>query len=93
MRTASKVDRNQAEIVQALEAIGCSVESLAAVGKGCPDLLVGYHRRNFLFEIKDPAGPPSKRRLRPSQVEWHGDWRGQVAKVETVKEAIEIVLG
>ena len=91
MRTASKVDDNQAEIVQALEAIGCTIESLAAVGKGCPDLLVGYRRENFLLEVKDGKKVPSKRKLRPNQQDWHDAWRGQVTKVETPEEAIAVV--
>ena len=42
MRQAAKVDDNQAAIVEALRSLGASVESLAAVGKGVPDLLVGF---------------------------------------------------
>ena len=53
MRRAAKVDANQAEIVQALRQIGAVVQSLAAVGNGCPDLLVGYRNRLFLLELKD----------------------------------------
>ena len=87
MRRAAKVDDNQAEIVRALQAIGASVESLAAVGAGVPDILVGYQGRNVLMEIKDGAKIPSKRRLTSDQVKWHGKWRGQVAVVESIDQA------
>jgi hypothetical protein len=40
-RRAAKVDANHSAIVEALRKVGCKVLSLAANGKGCPDLLVG----------------------------------------------------
>lgn len=81
MRRASKVDANQSRVVDALRAIGCSVQSLASIGDGCPDLLVGYRGRNVIAEVKDGSKPPSKRQLTPDQVEWHRDWRGQAVRV------------
>lgn len=45
MRRAGRIDANQAEIVKALRAIGCSVQSLAGVGNGCADLVVNLTRR------------------------------------------------
>jgi hypothetical protein len=63
MRRAAKVDANQTEIVQALRQIGAVVQSLAAVGNGCPDLLVGYRNRLFLLELKDGNKPPSAQKL------------------------------
>lgn len=41
MRTIYSIDANQPDIVLQLEQTGASVESLAAVGGGVPDLLVG----------------------------------------------------
>ena len=83
------VDANQKEIVQALEQIGCDVLEL-----GWPlDLLVGYRRRNWLLEIKDPDKVPSARVLTGEQVQFFNTWRGQRAKVETVDEAIVVVTG
>jgi len=84
-----KVDANQLEIVQALEAIGCDVLEL-----GWPlDLLVGYRMRNILIEIKDPAKALSERQLTDWQKEFFREWRGQRGKAETVDEAIKIVTG
>lgn len=40
MRRAAKIDHTQTAVVQALRAAGCKVLSLAACGKGVPDLLV-----------------------------------------------------
>lgn len=70
-----------------------SVQSLAAVGKGVPDLLVGYRGRNFLLEVKDGKKPPSQIQLTPDQVEWHESWRGAKPHVvHTVNEAVSVIL-
>lgn len=91
MRKRAKIDGNQKEIVMALRAFGCTVQSLAAVGDGCPDLLVGYRRVNLLMEIKDPKQPQSKRYLTPAEAKFHGEWFGQVSTVETWQEALDMV--
>ena len=91
MRTAAKVDSNQREIVSALRQIGATVQILSMVGKGCPDILVGFRRNNFLFEIKDSNKPPSKRKLTPDERQWHDDWRGQVTTISTVDQVIALV--
>lgn len=91
MRRAAKVDDNQAEIVAALRKIGASVQPLHAVGQGCPDLLVGWRGMTSLLEVKDGKKPPSARKLTEDQEKWHANWRGQVAVVETVEQAIEAV--
>jgi hypothetical protein len=88
---AKRVDKNQAEIVAALRAVpGVTVQDLHTVGKGCPDILVGYYRwptrLNFLFEIKSPGG-----KLTGSEPEWHARWRGQVAVVHSAEEALKIM--
>jgi hypothetical protein len=83
-RRAARVDTNQASIVDYLRARGASVQSLAAVGEGVPDLLVGYRGVNLLLEVKRPAGPQGgldDRRLTPVQERWHAAWRGIVCVV------------
>ena len=91
MRRVAKKDDNHPEIVQALRQIGCTVQDLAVVGDGCPDLLVGYRGRNFVLEVKDGEKVPSARKLTPEQVVWHHDWRGDARVVETVEQAIRAV--
>ena len=91
MRKTARVDANQAAIVEALRAIGASVQSLAMVGRGVPDLLVGFRAQNWLLEVKDGAKPDSARRLTPDEATWHDGWRGQVATVASIEEAIELV--
>lgn len=103
MRRAAKIDANQPEIISALEAAGCKVLSLAACGKGVPDLLVLpnfvlYHDRNwcedcdrpalpYLLEVKNPAGRGTS--LTPDQVKFHAEW--PVTVVTTPEEALKAV--
>lgn len=91
MRQASKVDRNQAEIVKALRQAGATVQSLHAVGQGCPDLLVGWRGMNILIEVKDGSKPPSRQKLTPDQQDWMRMWTGQVEVANTVDGAIDIL--
>jgi len=89
MRRAAKVDTNQAEIVQDLRALGCTVQSIASMGQGVPDLLVGWKGKNYLFEVKDPAKPPSKRLLTEDELSWQLAWRGHVKTIEGTYQALE----
>ena len=91
MRRAAKTDANQGEIVQALRDVGCTVQSLAPVGDGVPDLLVGYRGVNLLLEVKDGNKPPSARKLTPDQEKFHATWRGQKAVVTSREEALRAV--
>jgi hypothetical protein len=88
MRTRARVDGNQAEIVAALRVAGCSVQSLASIGKGCPDLLVGKSGVNVLLEVKDEKQPLSKRALTYDERHWHGGWQGKVYMVESPTAAL-----
>jgi len=90
-RRAAKVDDNQREVVDDLRRLGCSITHLHGVGMGCPDILAGWRGRNFLFEIKDGAKPPSARTLTEMQVRWHRVWEGQVAVIHSADEALEIM--
>ena len=91
MRRRAAVDRNQPEIVEALRQLGCSVQPLHSVGQGCPDLAVGWQGKTYFLEVKDGLRAPSDRKLTPAQVDWHRDWRGHVATVNSVKEALDAI--
>jgi hypothetical protein len=87
-----KVDDNQKHIVDALRKIpGISVFSTHTIGKGVPDIVVGYCGQNYLFEIKDGAKPPSQQKLTPMEVTFFEKWKGQVC-VATCLEDILIEL-
>ena len=65
-----KVDDNHKQIVAGLRKIGCFVQSLASLGKGCPDLLVGYRGKWYVIELKDGAKPQCKQKLTPAEIDW-----------------------
>ena len=90
MRQA-RVDANQTAIVRSLRDAKATVQHLHAVGQGCPDILVGYRGKNYLMEIKDGSKVPSARAMTAPQIEWHNGWRGQVAVVTTVAEALAVL--
>ncbi|PYE21346.1 hypothetical protein C7410_115189 [Paraburkholderia silvatlantica] len=89
-RWARRADANQMPIVQALRAAGCQVVPTHTVGQGFPDLVVKFGSRVMLLEIKDPAKPPSARKLTPAQAEFHEAWSGVIYVVETPEEAVRI---
>ena len=91
MRTAARVDDNQAEIVKTLRAVGATVQVLSAVGKGCPDLLVGFQNTNYLMEIKDGKKPPSAQNLTKDEERWHRNWRGIAFVVRNTEEALAFI--
>lgn len=84
-------DGNHAALIKGLERAGASVQTLAQVGHGCPDLLVGFRGINVLVEVKDRAQPPSKRKLSIAEDEWHSTWRGQVCVAETLEDALRAI--
>lgn len=66
-----RVDANQGEVVEALEAVGAVVKVLAQTGDGVTDLLVWFRGAYYLLEVKDGSKPPSARKLTPAQVVFH----------------------
>ena len=89
---AAKIDANQEAVVTALRAAGASVQSLAGVGKGVPDLLVGFQGKTLLMEVKDGNKSPSERRLTEDQIRWHGAWNGgPLAVVDGVDAALRML--
>ncbi len=89
---AAQIDANQDQIVTALRAACATVQSLAGVGKGVPDLLVGYQGQTLLLEIKDGRKPRSARLLTEDQLRWHGSWKGgALAVVDSPDAALRMI--
>jgi len=80
-----KTDNNQNEIICGLRAVGATVQDLSQVGNGCPDILVGFHGVNLLFEIKEKSS------LTPEQVIWHNNWNGQKSIAHNFDEALKLL--
>ena len=78
-------DRNEAEIVQALRAVGASVTRLSE--RGCPDLLCGYKGDITLLEVKEPG-----KSLTQAQLDWFWQWEGDgPVVVTTVDQALQAI--
>lgn len=86
-----RTDINQTEIVNGLRQIGCSVAITSSLGSGFPDLVIGYRNRNLCLEVKDGNKPPSDRELTQDERKWHEGWKGQVAVVESIMQAVDVV--
>lgn len=89
--TYKRIDDNQKKIVDELRQFGASVQSLASVGDGCPDLLIGFGGVNYLMEVKDGNKTASQRKLTKKQEEFFADWDGSVFVVKNTKEALEVL--
>lgn len=88
MRRAARIDENQSQIVSELRQMGMSVHSLAAMGAGFPDIVVGWRGVNGLFEVKNPTKPKRDRSLRTGQVAFIQGWAGQCAVVHTTEQVV-----
>ncbi len=98
-------DANHDAIADALRACGYLVQSLAMVGAGVPDMLVGRESRKLvrnagriecnverdfvLLEIKDGSKKPSERKLTPLEEVWHAAFKGW--PVFTVENAAQAI--
>lgn len=86
MQKYGRVDANHNQIVEALRAIGASVVSLASLGGGVPDLLVGWNGCNFLMEVKTVSG-----RLTRDQKVFFAEWRGHCKLVRSPRDATQFL--
>lgn len=86
---AHRTDNNQAEIVRTLKAVGATVTDTSMVGGGFPDLVVGFCKKDFKIEIKNPD---ARGKLRTSQIIFQEYWKGdKVHVVESAEEALKVI--
>ena len=85
--TAKRVDQNQPEIVKEFRRMGATVQIISNIGKGCPDIIVGYKGVNYLIEIKKDE----KAKLTPHEEVFFLTWRGQVCKVFCKEDVIKLM--
>lgn len=91
MRRAAKVDANQEQVVAALRYAGAQVQSLAAIGKGVPDLLCSFRGNLFLLEVKDGSKSPSRQKLTADQQTWHQTWGAVIEVVNSPEQALRAI--
>jgi len=87
MSFPKKVDNNQLEIVKVFKSLGATVLNLSGVGKGCPDLLIGYKGISVLVEIKSKTG-----KFTEPQLKFMEQWRGgAVNRIDSIDGAIRLI--
>lgn len=84
MRRRARTDANHREIVEFFRSAGASVVDLSPMGRGVPDLLVGYQHQTVLVEVKDGSKPPSKQQHTKLQLLFMKLWRG--GPVSTIRD-------
>ncbi len=77
----AKRDGNEKEIIEALRRVGATVQQLS-IPNG-PDLLVGFHGENYLFEVKQKG-----KELRMGQVAWKNSWHGFCLTIRDPEDAV-----
>ena len=87
MSFPKKVDNNQLDIVKAFRSMGATVLNLSTVGKGCPDLLIGYKGISVLVEVKSKTGKFTEPQLKFME-QWQG---GAVNRIDSVDGAIRLI--
>jgi hypothetical protein len=68
--------------------LGASVLNLSTVGRGCPDLLIGYKGKSVLVEVKRN----DKSTYTEPQVKFMQEWRGgAISRIDSVDAAIRLI--
>ena len=91
MRVRGRIDDNQKEVVSQLRKLGVSVAITSMLGKGFPDLVLGYQNKNYLIELKDGSKTKSRKTLTEDEQKFFDGWLGQVDKVESIEDICKII--
>jgi len=83
-RRHGRVDQNQEAIVTTARQMGASVYSLADVGDGVPDLLIGIFGITEVWEVKNGI----QGELTDDQVIFHNTFKGCAQIIRSEAEAI-----
>jgi hypothetical protein len=88
-----KTDHNHAKIISQCRTIpALSIFSTHTLGKGFPDIVIGYNGCNYLFEIKDGNKPKSQTKLTPHEETFHSTWKGQVHIIYNIEDILNIIM-
>jgi Holliday junction resolvase len=88
MTYAKKVDENHKIIVQKFRELGASVFDASGVGRGFPDILVGYNNQTILVEIKSGE----KKKFTEAQLKFMAEWKGSaVTRINDIDGVIRLI--
>jgi endogenous inhibitor of DNA gyrase (YacG/DUF329 family) len=76
MKYGAKKDANHDDVVSALKGVGACVIDMSNVGRGFPDLIVGFDGLTILVEVKNPKTSYGRKGLNKNQVKWKEMWSG-----------------
>lgn len=88
----ARTDGNHTAVMDALRAAAMKPVSTAALGKGFPDIVVGFRGVNVMLEVKDGDKPPSARALSADEREFHDTWPGQIIVINSPQDAVLAVI-
>jgi len=87
-----RTDANHKQIIDQIRQISfASVFSTHELGKGFPDIVVGFRGINYLFEIKDGKKSASQKKLTEAEIKFRNNWMGQVHIIEKIEDVLEIL--
>jgi hypothetical protein len=88
MRYAARRDENEKVVVEALRAVGATVYYL---DEPC-DLLVGYHGKTLLMEVKNKKNQYGKKGFNENQKHFAENWKGgPFCLVDSVESALRML--
>jgi Holliday junction resolvase len=88
MTYAKKIDLNHTEIVKTFKDLGATVFDASGIGRGFPDIVVGYNGHTVLVEIKSGA----KKKFTEAQLKFMAEWKGSaVNRIDDVGGAIRLI--
>jgi Holliday junction resolvase len=88
MTYAKRVDLNHQEIVKKFRDLGASVFDTSGIGRGCPDILLGYNGLTCLVEIKSGE----KKKFTEAQLKFMSEWKGSsVTRINDTEGAERLI--
>lgn len=90
---AKRTDDNHKSIVKELRKCGAAVQSIAAIGKGTPDILVAFRGVWYVAEIKDGSKPKCRQKLTVAEEVWHREFsrRAPVLTWTSLDDALKAI--
>jgi len=88
MTYAKKVDLNHTEIVKTFRELGATVFDASGIGRGFPDIVVGYNGHTVLVEIKSGAN----KKFTEAQLKFMSEWKGSaVNRIDDIGGAVRLI--
>lgn len=91
MRLAARKDANHDQIVKAFRSMCCGWIDTYQFGAPLLDGLLEVNGVTVMVEIKDGSKRPSARKLTEGEEKTFATWRGRMAVISSIDEAIQLV--